>query len=490
LPASASPEGSAADRESQSHDIGRVARNSFFLTAQPLLMNVVSLLAVAYIARTLGVADFGIFNLVTTYAMLFYPVAQAGMNRVMVRDMASLDDKAGYAARMVPVRVFVTGVAAIAIVLTAIVAGYDSRTTLAIIAGSSIFVGQMLAEIVADVFLASERTHFTAIAQFVAGLTLTILSVAVLYAGFGLFAMIAVYALGQFLGLALSLYLLHTKFFRLRWRADLRFAASKLVEGLPFFASVMMWTLFNRIDTVMLSKWGTTTELGLYTAPMLLVARLGVVPQGVSTALLPAISRLWNSGETRQVADLVRRVSDTLLVLALPAVVLVGTFSGAITSLLFGPAYTGSAIVLAIGIWIVLLRCVGAVQFSVLAGCNREKYVMRAYAVVTVYCVVSVWLLVRSYGMIGAAFGSLSTQVLLTVLLGWFSPVRRVFHAGVALRTVCVSAAMLVTAYATRGWNPWMSMGLVASLAAAGTFALGLVRPDQLWWLGRTFRRA
>ena len=475
---------------SRSHDIGLVARNSLFLTAQPLVMNLVSLLAVAYAARKLGTADFGIFNLVTTYTMLFYPVAQAGMNRVMVRDMASAADKADYAARMVPARVFVTGAAAAGIVLTAFVAGYDSRTTLAILAGTSIFMGQMLQEMVADVFLACERTHFTAVAQFSAGLTLQALSVAVLYAGFGLFAMIAAYAFGQFVGVGLSLYFLHTKFFRLRWHLDLRFAASKLAEGLPFFASVMMWTLFTRIDTVVLSKWGTAAELGLYTAPMLLVARLGIVPQGVSTALLPAVSRLWAGGETRQVADLVRSVSDTLLILALPSVVLVGAYADPITTLLFGADYAGSGLILAIGIWIVLFRCVGAVQFSVLAGSNREKHVMRVYAGVTVYCVGATWLLVRGFGMIGAVLGSLSTQVLLTVLLAWYSPVRRLFHAGVALRTAGLSAVMCVTAYATRGWNPWVSMGFVASLAVAGAFALSLVRPDQLVWLGRTFRRA
>jgi hypothetical protein len=49
---------------------------------------------------------------------------------------------------------------------------------------------------------------------------------------------------------------------------------------------------------------------------------------------------------------------------------------------------------------------------------------------------------------------------------------------------------MLAAAWATGEWNPWVSMGLVASLAAAGAFALGLVRPNQLLWLGRTFRRA
>jgi len=474
----------------QSSDIRRVARNSFFLTAQPLFMNVVSMFAVAYIARTLGVADFGIFNLVTTYAMLFNPVAQAGLNRVMVRDLASLSDKAEYAARMIALRAVITGVAAFGMVLTAAVAGYDGRTTLAIIAGSSIFVGQMLAEIFADVFLAFERTRFTAIAQLVAGLTLTVLSIAVLYIGLGLFAMIAVYAFGQFLGLGLAVYFIHTKFLRLRWHADWRFAAKSLAEGLPFFASTMMWSITSRIDTLVLSKSSSPAELGLYTSGMLLVARMGILPQGISAALLPTLSRLFSGGETREASTIIRSVSDTLVVLVLPAVVFVVIYSGTITSVLFGSHYVGAAAVLTVGIWILLLKCIIAVQFSVLAGCKREKDVMKSYAVTTGYSILASWLLIRSYGMIGAAFASLSTQILLTVLFLWYSPIRRMIHLGVALKTVGLGGAMLATAYAVSGWNTWCSMGLVASLAAGGAFASGLVRLEQLTWLRRTFRRA
>ena len=486
-PLGRAPSGMKGD---QSEDFRRIARNSLFLTLQPLVMNLVSLLAVAYIARTLGVSDFGIFNLVTTYAVLFNPLAQAGMNRVMVRDMASLDDKAGYAARMFPLRVVITGLAAVGLVVTALVAGYDDRTTLAIVAGSSIFVGQLLAEIFADVFLASERTHFTAIAQLVAGLTLTVLSVAVLYVGLGLFAMIAVYALGQFLGLALSVYFLHTRFFGVRWRPDRRFARQKLVEGLPFFASMMMWTLMSRIDTVVVSKWCSPVDLGLYTAAMLLVTRMSVIPMGISTALLPTISRLWSTRGEKEASDLVRGVSDALLIIALPAVIVVGAFSSTITSVLFGPGYGRSSVVLTIGIWTVLLRCLGSVQFCVLAASNRERNVMKSYVVATVYCIVSNWVLVSSYGIVGAATASLSTQLLVTILFAWYSPVIKMFHTAVVAKATCLGGAMLVAAYATRGWNPFLSVGLVSSLGASLAYAVGLVRPENLTWLAGVFRRA
>jgi polysaccharide transporter, PST family len=490
LPPSASSESSHADRESQSHNIGRVARNSFFLTAQPLFLNVLSLLAVAYIARTLGVADFGIFNLVTTYVMLFTPLAQVGLNRVMVRDLAPLDDKAAYTARMLPLRVLITGLAAVAIVATAVLAGYDSRTTMAIIAGCSIFLAQMLAEIFGDMFVATERIHFAVITQLVGGLTLTILSVAVLYVGLGLFSMIGAYAFGQSLGLVLLIYFAHKNLFRLQWRPDTQFAARKLMEGLPFFASTMMWSVTSRIDTIVLSKRSTPEELGLYTAAMLLVARMGIVPQGVSTALLPVMSRLFGTGDAREASSIIRRISDTLVIFVLPAVVFVSAFSTTITSVLFGSRYVGAGIVLAIGVWILLCGCIVAVQFSVLAGSMREKAIMKSYAVTTVYCVASNWILVQLYGMIGAAAASLSTQVLLAVLFAWHSPVRAIVSRSVLLKTLALSAAMLLAVFATGGWNVWYSMGFVVSIAAGGAFAIGLVRLDQLRWLSRTFARA
>jgi O-antigen/teichoic acid export membrane protein len=67
-----------------------VLRNSLFLTVQPVLMNVVSVFVTGYMARVLGPSDFGMFNFVLSFTMLFYPIAILGLNRVSVREMAGL----------------------------------------------------------------------------------------------------------------------------------------------------------------------------------------------------------------------------------------------------------------------------------------------------------------------------------------------------------------------------------------------------------------
>jgi O-antigen/teichoic acid export membrane protein len=462
-----------------STDRGLVARNSFYLTAQPLFMNVVSLCAIGYIARTLGVADFGIFNLVFIYTALFFPVAQAGANRTMVRDMALAEDKAGYVARMLPVRVATMGIALVCIILSVGVAGYDRRTTLAIVAGSGVFTAQMLAEVFADVFLGCERTEMSAIVQLVAGLTLTGLSVAVLLAGFGLYAVIAVYALGHLTGIGVASYILQKHFFRLRWTFDLHFARSKIVEGLPFFASTMLWFLTTRIDTLVLSKMASAVELGWYTTAMILVSRLSVLPQGLSTALLPTLSRL-DATDRQRGSKLVCELLDKVLVVALVSAAFTTLFARDIVSVLFGRAFAAGAVVLAVGIWAVVLRCVSFVQFSFLTARHQERKVMATYAVSTAYCIVATVALVSRLGMLGAVLAFLSTQGLIVALFAWYSGFTRVFTTGVVVRTAAVMAVMAAVTYGTRTWAPWYSMPAVLVSAVAGLFAFGLVRAEDV----------
>jgi O-antigen/teichoic acid export membrane protein len=463
-----------------SKDLRRVARNTFFLTAQPLVMNVLSLLSVAYIARTLGVEDFGAFNLMITFTTLFAPVAQLGLNRVMVRDMAASADRRDYAARILPVRVALVAAATVVLLIAAWLGGYHGRIQLAIAAGTSIFVFQSLAEIGGDIFLACEETRHTAVAQFIGGLTLTLLSVAVLYLGFGLFAMIATYAFGQFLGFALILHFLRTRLFPTGWTIDVPFALAKLRTGLPFFASTMMWSLIGRVDTLAVGGFARAVDLGYYTSSMLLVSRGAIVAQGVSTALLPAVARLHAAGDTAGVTSLVRKVSEALFIVTLPGVAYVAAFAAPIAMTLFGGRYAGAAPILAIGVWAIVVRCVAAVQFSVLAGCGRERAVMASYAITVAFAVPATWLLVRFAGIVGGAVATVASQIVLAALFAWHSPIRRTVDVRPLALSAAIGAGVWALAAATRGLPVLVSMALVAALGAAASFSTGHLRLGAL----------
>src|SRR4051794_29361338 len=71
----------------------RVAKNSFWLIAQPLLMNAISLLAIAYIARKLGKENYGRFVFAISFIGMFAPLTNLGLRLLTVRHIATSDRK-------------------------------------------------------------------------------------------------------------------------------------------------------------------------------------------------------------------------------------------------------------------------------------------------------------------------------------------------------------------------------------------------------------
>jgi O-antigen/teichoic acid export membrane protein len=65
-----------------------VARNTIWLTLQPLAMNVLSLGATMYLTRRLGAAEWGRFNLCLAFVAMLAPLANLGLRTLANRHAA------------------------------------------------------------------------------------------------------------------------------------------------------------------------------------------------------------------------------------------------------------------------------------------------------------------------------------------------------------------------------------------------------------------
>jgi O-antigen/teichoic acid export membrane protein len=399
----------------------KILQNSIFLALQPLFMQVISLFVVGFIARKLGKADFGIFNFVTAFAMLFYPLAVLGLNRVTVRDLAGITDKGEYAQRMFTLRLVALLLCTTVIIGVVNTAGYPARTVTAVYWFSAVFLFQLLSEALTDVFNANQQMKYTALIGLTAGLTLTILSVIVLYLGFGLFELLGVYAFGQLLGMLVAAVIASREFFKIRLRFSLSFMKAKLAEGFQFFIMTMTWFAMMRIDTVFLSKRVSMEQLGLYTAAVLLVTKLSFIPHAISSALLPAFSQAYSAGETKEISALSGALISKIVLFALPCVLTISAFAEDVVVIIFGDKFIEAGWILKIGIWAFLFTCMAFCEFSLLTAIHKQKYLLLSYIISGLYCVVANLILINLYQTQGAVMAFTSTQLLLLCLFSYFT---------------------------------------------------------------------
>lgn len=434
------------------------------MSFQPLMMNVISLLVIGYIARKLGTTDFGIFNFVLMFTMLFYPVSVMGLNRITVRDLSSIENKEAYIGKIIPPRILAILVSIIAILITAFLLRYEKRTVHAIYLGCGLFMIQQVSEILTDIITAFERMEFTALIRMVSGLTLTALSVIILFLGFGLYELFGVYAFGQFVGCVLAFFIIRKYFVKFRIRLDWEFAKTKFIEGLPFFVMTLMWFVMMRIDTIVLSKKVDMAEIGLYTSAIFLVTKLSILPQGMASALLPSVSDLYNKGRMHEISTILDDFLMRIILFVLPGVIFISYYGENIVRIMYGDEFTGAGIILRIGIWAFLVRCLAFIESSVLTAIHQQNVMLKCYTVAIVYCVPATLALIHYYQSIGAVVAFVSTQSILMVLFSiyTFRSVLKTFNLNMLLRILLLNVFLFLFLYIL----PWQNIFLIFPVAS------------------------
>lgn len=468
----------------------KILKNSFFLIFQPLLMSVVSLFVMGYIARKLGTSDFGIFNFVTMFIMIFYPLATMGLDRVMIRDMPGIQDKSPYTGKIVPLRMLTTLFAIAIIILATTILGYPKRTTIAMYLACCLFVAQLFSESLTDIFNGSERMEFTALVNMVSGLTLIVLSVIMIYLGFGLYELIGVYAFGNMTGCAVAIYLISKIFFKIKLQISWSFFKEKIMDGLHFFLMTMMWFVMIRLDIVFLSKKVSMAELGLYTSAILLVTKLSIIPQGIAGSLLPAISNLQSKNEISEISDVARTVTTKIFLIALPAVIIVSFLADDIIKFIYGEKYYGAGIILKIGIWAFMLRCVSFLEFSLLTAMHKERQMLRSYFLALVYCIMSNILLINLYGILGAVFAFVSSQLVLVILFSITTcrSINAIFNSGEMIKIIMLNGALSLALIYLKSYNFFAVVSFCFIFYVSGAMVLNLLTLKDLQDLRRVFR--
>ncbi|HVN95535.1 MAG TPA: flippase [Syntrophorhabdaceae bacterium] len=398
----------------------RIFKNTVVMIIQPLILNLISLSVIGYTARKLGIQDFGTFNLALLFSTLFYPLGVMGLNSVFVRDVSRVrenkETSEAYIGRLLGLRWCIIGVAVIMVILAALIMHYPPKVFKAICVAALILGAQLLSESICDVFSAHERMEYTAFVGFISGLTLTVLSVVVLYLGMGVLAVLFVYALGQILGVALSMLILKKRFVRLRLAIDYLFWKKKLLEGLPFVGMSLIWAGMLRFDTIILSKAVSAIDLGLYTTGMMLITKINLIPEAAGSSLYPAISNLHANKRDDDIRYVIQKTLSSILTIALPISIGTCFYGKEIIRLIFGSSYERAGWILSVAIWALVMRCYQFVEFSALAATNKHQTTLRAYIVAGLSCLVLNLLLTLPFKMGGALASFLGAQLVLTVL--------------------------------------------------------------------------
>lgn len=387
------------------------------LSAARLVAPVVRMAVPVWLSRVLGVEGLGNYQLVMSYYVIYSAIASLGLWGLVVRDMAAERERAG-ALLLHACLLSVAASIPMAVVMGSTGIGYGGETEAAMWIMAVGLLPAGLALYSEGALLAVNKAGYVAGLMLGEEALLTLLTCGVLWGGYGLVAVVVVTVAVRVMVAALR-FALAARLLGVVWTLEPGLLRTIVRRAPVFFGATVLSALFWRLDLVMLSWLGTTTDVGLYAAALRIVNMCQEVPAAVMATIFPRLSALHV--ESREgFRTLFAGSAKYLGLFAIGTSAVVALIGPTFIRLLFGSKFDASVPVLEVLIWSLLPFSLMKLLGSALIASHNQVADLVINAVVLAINVCLKLLLIPLFGPVGAAWATLGAVTLAVAMRARF----------------------------------------------------------------------
>ncbi len=384
--------------------------NTGWLLFDRVLRIVIGLTVGAWIARYLGPAQFGELAYVLSFIAFFQVIADLQADGFIVRDIAQEKGEASVILGTTLWLRLVFGIISLACaaILMYLLHPLDRQLFLltVIIGGTLIFRASDTVDLW---FQSQSKSKRTVVTKLVAYLFSNGVKIFLLLTKAPLIAFAGVMCL-EGATTALGLIIAYRRFPTIdRWRVTVTQAKILLNLCWPFIACSFMITIFMRIDQIMLKEMLGESQLGIFAAALPISQALSVVPSALIVSLAPFVARKIHQDE-RLYEDAMVTIFRTFAVLSLAGASLIALVSPWLISLMYGPEYEHSAVILSTHVFVNVIIFQGIAQDLWIINKTVRRELLISTFVAAIIGIASNALLIRKFGALGAVFSYMLAQ--------------------------------------------------------------------------------
>lgn len=389
-----------------------ILKQTSWLFLAQVLSRLIGFFYTLYVARVLGVSDFGLLTVALTYFSLLSAVSDFGFNRFLIREVARDKSQAPYLLCNISLtRLTLTSVLFAVFAVAIYILDADKLRVSLILLAVLAVLPQTLAQTLDGIFVALQRLSVSALALALTSLVTAMMGYFLIASGFGPTGAVSALIFGQLVYLLiLGLFLLRTQCVRLV-AIKLPTLKSIFIGSLPYGVLGIMGLLYFRIDTLMLSYFRGSFETGLYGVSFRFLEAVVIIPSVLSVALFPVLAKLHD----HNLKQLGRLYFRSLKVMGFLGVVTLGGYFLILPWVIenFLPNYISSipaVRVLALSIPFMFLH-MPAVQ--VLLSTDKFLKSVVGWSLLTLgFNVLANFLFIPSYGLMAAAWITTLSEIL------------------------------------------------------------------------------
>lgn len=394
-----------------------IAKNTFWLFTGQLVSRLFRAAIVIYAARVLGAASWGAFSYALGIAAFLTIFSDIGINALITKEASRNPElKNQYLSTA-----FFTKLGLLAVFVIGTIAFFPHLTKIeeaAMIMPILIFVFAFdtLRDLGSALSRALEKMEIEAGVQIFTNLTIVILGFLLLTANPISRSLAFAYAIGSGIGLLAILYVLRDHFKNIFNNFSAALIKPIIGTAWPFALLGIMGAILLNTDIIMLGWLRTPEEVGYYSAAQKTIYLLYILPALLASGIFPAMARLAKN-EPEKAKTLLEKSLALVFIAAVP-IALIGFFFGApIINLLFGAEYSPAISTFKILMATILIVYPSTILGNAIFAYDHQKSFVWIVGLTFVTNVVLNFIFIPSFGIEGAAIGTILTQLITNSLI-------------------------------------------------------------------------
>ena len=403
----------------------KTVKNATWIIVCKIIQAGLSLVVTMLSSRVLGPAGYGLINYAMSIVTFLAPIMYLGFTSVLVQEIVQHPELEGETLGTAVAMSFFSSLVCIGGVAAFVsIANKGETETLIVCLLYSILLIFQSVEIIVYWFQAKLLSKYSSLAILAAFIAVSLYQLWVLFTGKSIYWFAISNALNYFL-IASILIIIYKKLGGQKLSFSFNTFRRMFARSKYYIISDMMITIFAQTDRIMIKLMLGDSQTGYYSAAVTCATMTGFVFTAIIDSMRPTILEAKKDNTPGYELNL-KRLYNIVIYLSLLQSLLITLLSGLIVRILYGSDYAAAVPALRIAAWYTTFSYIGSVRNIWILAEGKQKYLLFINMFGAVANVALNFLLIGKFGINGAAFASLITQIFTNVVIGFiFKDIRQ-----------------------------------------------------------------
>lgn len=391
-------------------------QNSFWVISEQFFQILISLLVGLISARYLGPNNYGMLNYTASFTSFFNSIATLGMEGVVIKKLIEYPNEEGdYLGGCVILRFFasIISIVAIGIIIVLLNPSNSLKLLLSLIQGFQLLWRSIL--ILDSWFQRHLISKYVSVGKVWACLSVSLYKIYLLITQKPIIWFAFSTVISEMI-IALTVFWYYKQESTQKIKLNIKKGIEVLRESYHFIISGLMVAVYSQMDKIMIGGYLGDEEVGYYTTANIISSMWLFIPIAIINSFQPLILELKSDGNEELYERRLEQLYSVVIWMCIIFSILVCTFSKTIVQILYGNAFIKSANTLRICIWYELFAVIGTARGIWILAEEKNKYVKYYLGIGTIVNIVFNFLWIPKFGINGAAFATLITQVVTSLI--------------------------------------------------------------------------